>query len=48
MIPGTTHAVESIANIRGWSVSGRHAADRHVRRRRDRAAAQALDEPRRG
>ncbi len=46
MIPGTTHAVESIANIRGWSALRQAAPDRHVRRRRDRAAAQALDEPR--
>ena len=45
MTPGMTHAVESVANIRGRRRSGQGPPDRDVGDRRDRARAEALDRP---
>ena len=45
MTPGRTQAVDSVANIRGRSGSGRRPADGDVGDRLDRAGAEALDEP---
>ena len=44
MTPGRTHAVESVANIRGRSDSGRRPADGDVGDRLDRPGAEPLDE----
>ena len=46
MTPGRTHAVESVANIRGRSRFGEAPTDGHVGDRRDRPGAESLDESR--
>ena len=45
MTPGRIHAVESVANIRGRRRSGHRPPDRDVGDGRDRAGAEALDDP---
>ena len=44
IMPGTTHAVDSTANMRARLLDGVHAADRHIADRRDDTRAETLDE----